>query len=762
MRVFRAVRVVKVLGGVLAAMCAVLAVGVVPASAELPDGRQYEMVTPTHKNGALFGTFLSNSPFSIAESGSRVVLPVLQCFGVTESCNADRQAIQGQPFAFTRTSSGWVASSLAPPATQFDQNTPLLANAETGMELFKAPTPPAGEDDFYIRGPDGAIQDVGPSTPSTKAAPAATKFVWATADFSHVVFDLESFGFWPFDKTADLGSVVSAYEYAGSGNTQPRLIGVSGGVGSTDLISICGTTVGGSFLGTRSYGALSADGSTVYFTAEHCPSGSGANTGVPMPTTELYARIDGSRTVAISQRSPLGCTSTACLSSPPSGALFEGASADGTRVYFTDTQQLTDDASEDASYEATSNCKQAWGENGCNLYLFEDPQESPLSGHNLIDVSAGDSSGLGPEVRGVMAISPDGSHVYFVANGVLTGSQRNSAGVSASPGADNLYAYERDATYPAGRVTFIASLSAEDSEEWTEAVGKGEANVTPDGRFLVFTSHNALTTDDTSTTEAAQVFRYDAQSGELVRISIGENGYNDNGNAGTYEAGANIVASIFNSRLAVDPPRADPTMSNDGSYVFFESPVGLTPQALNEMQTFEGVYAENIYEYHDGQVYLVSDGRDGTLTFPFRSSVQLLGSDGSGANVFFTTADQLVPQDTDTEVDVYDAHICSAGEPCVSSPQPSAEACEGEACHGAPGGAPGMPDAATGVFSGPGNLSAPAPAAAPEKVVVKKKKKPAVKRKGVKHKGGRRSKHGTRRNTRVVAHHDRTEGGGQR
>ena len=58
------------------------------------------------------------------------------------------------------------------------------------------------------------------------------------------------------------------------------------------------------------------------------------------------------------------------------------------------------------------------------------------------------------------------------------------------------------------------------------------------------------------------------------------------------------------------------TVSADGAYVFFESTDGLTPQAFNQViigeNNIEGtkVYAENVYEYHDGNVYLISDGRD--------------------------------------------------------------------------------------------------------------------------------------------------------
>ena len=116
----------------------------------------------------------------------------------------------------------------------------------------------------------------------------------------------------------------------------------------------------------------------------------------------------------------------------------------------------------------------------------------------------------------------------------------------------------------------------------------------------MFLSHGALTTDDTRPEGPAQVYRYDAETGALVRISIGQHGFNDDGNAGTVDA--DIALSGNGYALGVGPARADPTMSHDGEYVFFESPVALAPGALDDVQIghneFEAEYAENVYEYH--------------------------------------------------------------------------------------------------------------------------------------------------------------------
>ena len=79
---------------------------------------------------------------------------------------------------------------------------------------------------------------------------------------------------------------------------------------------------------------------------------------------------------------------------------------------------------------------------GCDLYLYE--ASLPL-GHRLIQVSAGENvpgkhtAGKGARTyNGIVAISADGSHVYFAATGALT-SRPNPEGDEAEAGEPNLY-----------------------------------------------------------------------------------------------------------------------------------------------------------------------------------------------------------------------------------------------------------------------------------------------------------------------------------
>jgi hypothetical protein len=685
-------------------------------SGTLPDGRGYEMVTPVAKNAALLGNIFLGLQPDVSSDGSRLVLSSLQCFGDAVSCIAKRGGV-GMSYEFTRGVGGWVAGATAPSAAQFEGNSILNVNADAGSALFSIPTPPYGEDDFYARYSDGSLTDIGPVTPPELGARGpGGSLILAAADMSHVVVQ-EVSSVWPFDES--MGA--SVLEYVGSGNSRPVLVGVSGGAGSSALVSVCGTTLGAGAVPVASDSAVSSDGRVVFFTAERCPE-VGGHPGVP--GDEVWARVGGSESVELSgsecggggEPDEIGCRAAEAL---PADAAFQGASVDGSKAFFTSTQQLTDSASEDSSEADTakgSGCAEAVGVNGCSLYEYD------LESRRLVGVSAGDVSGGGPRVQGVVAISSDGSRVYFVARGVLS-AEVNARGQVAVDGGENLYVFGRDAGHPEGWVRFIATLNAavgarSDSRQWQSGVEWG--NVSSDGRFLVFTSQAPLTADDTRVDGgASQVFRYDDATGALVRVSIGDGGFNDNGNAGVGEA--SIVKGSELTRFVGGSGRRDPTMSDDGRRVFFMSPVALTPGTLNDVvignKSGEVEYAQNIYEFEEGRVSLISGGRDVSVvanpTCILFSSVCLVGVDVSGDNVFFTTTDRLVAGDTDTQVDFYDARVCSAVSPCVAAGAPEAAGCLGEVCHGVPVVQPGVPGGGSSTLSGLGNV-VPGPPSKPK------------------------------------------------
>jgi hypothetical protein len=259
----------------------------------------------------------------------------------------------------------------------------------------------------------------------------------------------------------------------------------------------------------------------------------------------------------------------------------------------------------------------------------------------------------------------------------------------------------------------------------------------------------------------------------MTRISIGAKGFNDNGNDAVGDA--TIAGFARSVEAASVPERSNPSMSNDGSYIFFQSPAGLTPDALNNFQVEsagEGGttgYAQNIYEYHDGEISLISDGKDTSRTNRVAQfSVELLGADTSGADVFFSTVDQLTAEDTDTQRDYYDAHVCSEAVPCLAPAEVVSPCAEANTCHGSSPSAPSIqgPVSTDPTSSGnlaPGQTAAPTPLPKPKpkpkaltraqklaKALKACKKKPQGHRKaceakarklyGPKHKPARRSK----------------------
>ena len=272
----------------------------------------------------------------------------------------------------------------------------------------------------------------------------------------------------------------------------------------------------------------------MFFTALACGSS-------PL-VQELYARVDNGQpeahTVAISEPSRADCSECDTAEGARRPASAVGFSSDGSKAFFATTQPLLG------------------GDESTNLYEYDFEGEV---GRRIVRISGGDSTVSNPTagVESVLSISPDGSHVYFTASGVLTRTP-NSLGQEAEAGRSNLYLYERDAEYPAGRTVFV--LPGADLA--------GETSTSQNGRFLVFQSFAQLTPDDVSS--VAQAFEYDSLTDGFARVSIGEDGFNEDGNTGSVK------------HLLV---------ADDGA-AFFETANPLVSQAVNAQP--------DVYEYYEG------------------------------------------------------------------------------------------------------------------------------------------------------------------
>jgi hypothetical protein len=698
----------------------------------LADCRAYEMVTPSFKDGGQVPAF------AISENGESVLAE--SSIGAFAGSEADDK---GAFYLMTRSASGWSSSALNPPASMFPaQEFAVLTSPSLGETIWALRTPSQSvyAKDIYIREANGTFVKVGPMvSPSYESGPAAGEypvfefpkalwFVGASSDLSHVLFVITAEGpLWAGDTTDPAGDATqSLYEYVGTGNTHPSLVGVSDGktavngetVPSGELLSDCETSLG-NYQTADTYNAISASGSVVYFTAvgDNAEDASPCVSGRKPEVSELYARIDGEETVPISEPTKsqcAACNTPATVAEGRAAAEFDGASEDGSKVFFDTTQELLEGDSTD------------------NLYEYD--SDAPLAGR-VIRASIGSST---PEVQGVARISEDGSHAYFVARGTLV-DEPNREGRSPLAGADNLYVYERNAAHPTGHVAFIATLCT-GLDESGDATGVGQCpstetdaadwarvdtrpvEATPDGQFLVFQSVADLTAGDTST--QPQIFEYSAEREELVRVSVAQKRYGATG-----EANANAHASMLGgvpmySKTDNSPSNSTGTLaiSDDGSTVIFESVAALTEEA----QTTAAAGLASVYEYWstggiigDGAVSLLSDGAVAQPNVAF-------GVDGTGDDAFFETPAPLLSADGDTQWDSYDARI-DGGFPPAYVPT----TCSGEACQGSSPTQATLAAPASASVPGGGNLAAPPPVPAP----------PATKPKSVKCKKGYTKKH---------------------
>ena len=698
-------------------------------SSGLPDCRAYEMVSPTYKEGyPLFAT-------SYSADGEKAIVGGLG--NLAGAAGAGESGFEGDVYIDSRTQSGWESSPLNAPLSEFVGQIPVAYEANSGITLWyqHRPSESSTTRDLYVRSAAGVYSLIGPLTvpfigeveeEDDYISTLETHFdqpVGATSDFSHVLLSaVTQEDIWPFDGTS--GSAGSLYEYSGVDNSQPILVGVEGEKGSTELLSGCGTQIGGGPEGS-SYNALSADGETVFFTAVACG----------LVPAEVYARLHGALVSPVAAET-VDVSGSECsgICGGASGKNFEGASEDGHVVYFTSTQQLTDSA-----VDGTASGNAAEGQGcagtpeglgGCNLYAYDFslPGAACQEEHKCLKLVAGG------EVLGVAGIAEDGQRIYYV--------KRTAGDIP------ELYVYDL-ASGQSKLVTKLSLVGGEEEEKIWSRFFRHPVEVSgEDGRYLLFVSQTPkLTADDEASTP--QLFEYDAVTGELVRVSKGEDGYNNNGNNAAEGVSPEPIYKIA-KELGNDKDFKSGTdrlnISEDGRTVVFKSSGRLSRFASAAER---GCFS--VYEFRtggllsEGSVHLLSDGVD---VQPRHEScgAGFEGIDASGNDVLFSTADALLPGDVDgVQRDIYDARV-EGGFPAVRS-----GVCSG-GC-GVPGGsvAPGLPGVGS-VGQAPEGLVV-APAAGEPAVKAKQKQKVVKCSKGKKLVHGRcagvRSKRITRKAKRA-------------
>jgi hypothetical protein len=631
-------------------------------STTLPDCRAYEQVTPPFKEGIGMES-IGSEVQSLSNDGDSVAYTDMGSFA------GDLEDQINNAYLARRTAGGWITESTAPGETEYQGVSIQDSSADLSSQLLtmRRPTESAGAANFYLRKADGSLTSIGrvlpeadtPYPPSYESSFVPNNgYIGASEDLSHVLF----YNFLVAEDFPGTTAQEPLLEYTGTGNSVPQVVDVSN---TGEQLEPCGISPGAA--------VISRDGRTIAFVEEECEG---------RPRT-VYARVGGATTIELSSSQ---CTRTSAdpggACNAPSGAGIAGASANGSVTYFTTSQQLVN-----------SDIDQGPDLYACTLPAGAIAPQGSVNPCPLLEPVSVTGTSAGANVQEVLQVSEDGSRVAFTATGVLTGTSTNAAGQQAVEGAENLYMYERDAA--AGEhMKFIGDLcsgsgmsgSAADPrcpQSSGAADGRPNVQMAPaDGHYMIFSTYARLDSGDTD--EAQDVYRYDAETGALTRISIGHDGYGDNGNATDANAEFPNLGETLSTPNFARFHRSI-AMSENGERVFFTTTEALVSQDTNGKR--------DVYEWENGHVYLISDG-----VAPAGS--RLVAATPSGDDVIFITAGRLTWQDGDTAQDAYDARV-NGGFPAPATPTP----CGGEACQGSPPttGTPPSPGSVT--LTGEGNIA---------------------------------------------------------
>ena len=313
-------------------------------------------------------------------------------------------------------------------------------------------------------------------------------------------------------------------------------------------------------------------------------------------SADLYLRDPGKGTTTLVSQGGSGCAPACGNGAPDVG--FAGATADGAAAFFITEERLTA------------------GDADGTVDIYE----RDLGAESTVLVSAGESScapGCGNDDLQVVpwGISPNGAKVFFTTAERLSGADEDSA-------AD---IYARD-------------LAAAD----TALVSQGDPSCTPgcgnsgavpvfrgssaDGSRVFFTTDEPLAPGDEDT--ATDVYARDLPGGPTTLVSAGQ----------APELTANFAAA-----------------STDGSRVFFTTTEQLVGGDTNG--------ATDVYTWSGGGPSLVTSGAC-TQGVGCGSTFNAITS--GGETIVFTTTESLVGGDEDTSADVY-AQDVEAGTPTLAS-----------------------------------------------------------------------------------------------
>ena len=639
-------------------------------SASLPDCRAYEQVTPADKEGAMdIFTYGNLEDYAwVGEDGDRVMLnaPGTQWGASTDASQST--------YVFSRDpEEGWQTMSITPqPGAGVEHFEPFPLSpdlTEIGTEagsvssLFTKSAlvtlgvgAPGGPYQTVATVQRGNANETGGSDWVASSA-EANKFILATDDhevLGHRTGTVSGNDLYEYSSVSGLRQV----NVESNGQT----IGSCGAQLARGSEGYHGTAPQNDLPGTPD--DVSADGSRVFFYAGFggdCPTAE--ELGLSGSGTNLYVHTNGIETVDI-------------------GAYrFLAANPEGSKLLL------------ERSGDETS-----------SIYLYETESGT----QKLLLTTRGDV------VKSNMFVtSSDLADFYFDSEEQLT------ADAPPIPGGGGQFAdiYRYDAS--TGTLSYVAQIVV------AQKVARGgDFSVSPDGNDLYIEGELVGLPSGGNPNEVSgdsQVYRYDAAESVIQCMSC----------ASTFDPEPRLPALYMHNQPSKGDDVPDQwATSENGDYVFFETNAALVSQDIDgeissqeqATKTSGGASGLNVvtpstdvYEWRhngvdgcthvQGCVALISSGRGGY-------KVELLGTTPSGDDVFFATHESLVPSDTDTAGDIYDARIGGGFAPLPARPVE----CEGDACS-TPVSAPVDTTPASFTFSGIGNVTAELPA----KPVVKSK-----------------------------------------
>jgi hypothetical protein len=631
------------------------------ASANLPDCRAYEQVTPQIKedNSNLFDAFGFAGGDDVVYNG---VTPFPGAGNGTDN-----------PVLSYRTPTGWKTKSLTPPQGPGEAEN-LVNNGHQGdpffTGVFTSDFSTAFVDTTYASDPldqnlvhdvyrmdvaSGAVSleslpDSGPMTESLYHPPGVNAgespgsiLLGASADGSRVYFatvaSLPTASGTPYE-AAPVGTEL--YERH---DDHTYLVGIL----PDGSIASCGAELGEGGVSSLenvyhkyNYGAVAPSGSNVVFhtPALHYPNEAALNCapGEVYPNDEgaLYLREDNGTPQARTVKLP--------------GIMYLGRSADETKIF-----------------------------SGGDL-------EGDVGGGPLYEYDIATEQAVKIGTGSLLTFSSDGSVVYYLAN---------PSGTDGG-GAQQLMVYDHGVTKEvpgAGPAYEGRAVQNKGNSLGYEAL-ENLPVTTPDGSKLLFldradltsfnsagpncAASNAVTKDRNMylVTHCDEAYIYDLETGSFTCVSCNPNGTPPYGE----------TTLFLPPGFDTGTPQWTYSLTQDGSRAFFETENALVPQDTNGLA--------DVYEWENGHIYMLSSGEGS-------HGARLDGVSSNGDDVFLQTTDVLLPQDIENSTQIYDARV-EGGFPYT----PPVYGCDSGQCQGPQTPAPVFAPPASATFVGIGNLGA--------------------------------------------------------